>query len=185
MKSFFPQQSVPLAGGRAYCTILSRCLGAKLFPLAAVAMLTNMARVNVQQIPLFTCSRRLLADMSSHPGNLRKCIYVWIKAAGCRFGLTIVEFQPSSPTSLLSLVTTQWRATLCLTESSTWLGGPFLLLPSLVLRRWASRSLAHYRHPLAWKKNCTTQTAKPSQKKYSFLCCFVFKSLTSPTCTAL
>lgn len=34
------------------------------------------------------------------------------------------EFQASTLIFLQSLVSTQWRAAVCLTDSSTWLGGP-------------------------------------------------------------
>ena len=114
------QQSVPLAGGQA--SELS-------YPPLAAAMLRDVALVNVQKTPLFTCWRRLLADMSFPPRRLYNSIYSEIKAAGRRNGVAIEEFQPSAPLSAQSLVSTQWRAAVCLTHSSTWLGG-------LVYPRW-------------------------------------------------
>lgn len=73
MKIYF-QQSVPLAGGQAYCTTEPQPLPLAKLSSLAVAKLRNLALVNVQKIPLFTCSRRLLADMSFPPGT---CVTVF------------------------------------------------------------------------------------------------------------
>lgn len=102
----------------------SRCLWAKLSSLA-VAMLRNLALVNVQKIPLFTCSRRLLADMSFPPGA---CVTVFtpkLKRQGVESVYLLKSFS-QAPLSLYRAwflhnggLQFAWQ-----THSSTWLGGP-------------------------------------------------------------
>lgn len=57
-------QSVPLAGGQAYCTTEREPLPLCYAILASRLDVENLALVNVQKVPVFTWSRRLLADMS-------------------------------------------------------------------------------------------------------------------------
>lgn len=82
---------VPLAGGSGLLALPSRCLRAKL-----PSMLTHSALGNVQKMPLFTCSRRLLADMPFHPGA---CVSVSTPNKSARGAESVdlkADFEPGS-----------------------------------------------------------------------------------------